>query len=234
MPVSNIMTGKGAVKICNGFPAGEKGDLVFGFDTSDPAYQPIYTGKQSLRQLAAAGGTLCLALIGKTQIIGYAVIAPPSQNSRWARVDSPAIQELKAVEVARPFRNQGIAGSLLTCLFSGSDFSSHIVVLSAYAWLWDMAHTDLSCQAYREMLMTLYARFGFEPFRTNEPNVCLKPENIFMARIGQHVSLQDRARFKWLRFGITSPVKDSLSGKTVEHSEKNNYVTEGEKQKEFP
>jgi acetoin utilization protein AcuA len=224
--VSTIVTDKGVVEICKGFPADGKKALVFGLDTSDPAYQPIYTRKQSLKQLAAAGGTLCLALFRKTMIIGYAVIAPPSQNSRWARADFPAIQELKAVEVARPFRNRGIAGSLLTCLFSGSDFSGHIVVLSAYAWLWDMAHTDLSCWAYREMLMALYARFGFESFQTNEPNVCLKPENIFMARIGQQVSLEDRERFKWLRFGIPSPIKNSFGGKTVEHSEKNSYFRE--------
>jgi acetoin utilization protein AcuA len=215
------MTDQGPVDICSGFPADGEEALVFGIDTSDPAYQPIYTRKQSLKQLAAAGGTLCLALFRKTMIIGYAVIAPPSQNSRWAGVDVPAIQELKAVEVARPFRHRGVAGSLLTCLFSSSDFSGHIVVLSAYAWLWDMAHTNLSCKAYREMLMSLYARFGFESFQTNESNVSLKPENIFMARIGQRVSLEDRERFKWLRFGITSPLKQGFRGKPLEHSEKN-------------
>ena len=202
-----MMTTKGPVEICRGFPPGGNEALEFGLDTSDPAYQPIYTRKQSLKQFTAAGGILCLAIFRQATIIGYAVIAPPSLCSRWAGIDSPAIQELKAVEVARPFRNQGIAGSLLNCLFSSHDFSDQIVVLSAYAWLWDLTHTGLSRGAYREMLMTLYARFGFESCRTNEPNVCLKPENIFMARIGQQVSLEDRKRFKWLRFGISSPVK---------------------------
>lgn len=216
-----MMTNNGPVEIHAGFPAGGRDGLSFGIDTSDPAYQPIYTHKQTLAQFAATGGALSLALFKKRIIIGYAVIGYPPVDSRWARDRCLKILELKGVEVARPFRHQGIAGSLLTCLFSGSGFSDHIVVLSAYAWLWDMAHTDLSCQAYREMLMALYARFGFESFQTNEPNVCLKPENIFMARIGEHVSLEDRERFKWLRFGIPSPVKHDFSGKTLEHSEKN-------------
>ncbi|MDT8378450.1 MAG: hypothetical protein RQ739_06115 [Desulfotignum sp.] len=226
MVPSTILTRKGSVDICTGFPAGRSDELVFGINTSDPAYQPIYTRKQTLEQLAPRGENLCLALFRKKMIVGYALIAPPSQNSRWARVDSLPLVELKAVEVACPFRNQGIAGHLLTRLFSGSTFDDHIVFLTAYAWLWDMAHTDLSCDAYREMLMTLYARFGFESCQTNEPNVCLKPENIFMARIGKNVSSNDRECFKWLRFGITSPVGNFSDGNAIENSEKNSYVPE--------
>jgi len=31
----------------------------------------------------------------------------------------------------------------------------------------------------------------------------LKPENIFMARIGKNVSKELQNQFKWLRFGMT-------------------------------
>jgi len=44
---------------------------------------------------------------------------------------------------------------------------------------------------------------GFESCRTNEHNICLTPENIFMARIGKNVSSKEQDRFKWMRFGIT-------------------------------
>jgi acetoin utilization protein AcuA len=219
------MTDKGPVQICTGFPTGKSDDLVFGIDTSDPAYQPIYTRKKTLERFAATGGSLTLALFRERIIIGYAVIGSPSGDSRWAKDRWAKILELKGVEVARPFRSRGIAGHLLNHLFSGTAHDDRIVILSAFAWLWDMAHTDLSCTAYREMLINLYTRFGFESCQTNEPNVCLKPENIFMARIGKNISANDRERFKWLRFGIKSPVKDSFSGKTVENSEKNGYVT---------
>lgn len=206
MGLTAIDTDKGPVTVCAGFPAGGCDVLAFGLDTSDPAYQPIYTGKQTLEQFAATGGAVCLALFRERIIIGFAVIGHPAPDSRWARAGPNGILELKAVEVARPFRNQGIARHLLTHLFSGSAFEDHIVFLTAYAWLWDIAHTGLSCGAYREMLMTLYAGFGFEPCLTNEPNVCLKPENIFMAKIGKNISAKERELFKWLRFGITSPV----------------------------
>jgi len=43
---------------------------------------------------------------------------------------------------------------------------------------------------------------GFESCRTNEHNICLTPENIFMARIGKNVSSKEQDRFKWMRFGI--------------------------------
>lgn len=52
------------------------------------------------------------------------------------------------------------------------------------------------------MLIHLYAKSGFLQYMTNEPNICLKPENIFMARFGTNISKEDRDRFKWLRFGI--------------------------------
>ncbi len=208
MSFSVIETDKGPVTVSAGFPVGGCDVLTFGIDTSDPVYQPIYTREQTLEQFAATGGAVRLALFRERIIIGFAVIGHPAPDSRWAREGLNGILELKAVEVARPFRNLGIAGHLLTHLFSDSTFEDHIVFLTAYAWLWDIAHTGLSCGAYREMLMTLYARFGFESCQTNELNVCLKPENIFMARIGKNISSKERECFKWLRFGITSPVSN--------------------------
>jgi len=226
MVPSLIMTEKGPVEICTGFPAGENDGLAFGIDTSDPAYQPIYTQKRTLERFAATGGSVSLALFRKRIIIGYAVIGSPSADSRWAKARCRKILELKGIEVARHFRSQGIAGRLMTHLFSGAAHDDRIVILSAFAWLWDIAHTGMSCDVYRNMLTNLYAGFGFESFQTNEPNVCLKPENIFMTRIGKNISTKDRERFKWLRFGILTPHRDGLCGKTVENSEKNSYVTE--------
>jgi acetoin utilization protein AcuA len=54
------------------------------------------------------------------------------------------------------------------------------------------------------MLIHLYETFGFQEYQTNEPNICLKPENFFMGRIGKHVSQEMRIKFKWLRFDIYS------------------------------
>jgi acetoin utilization protein AcuA len=53
------------------------------------------------------------------------------------------------------------------------------------------------------MMARLFEPFGFEEYQTNEPNICLKPENIFMARIGENVSKELQNQFKWLRFGMS-------------------------------
>ncbi|MFA5903191.1 MAG: hypothetical protein WC836_04605, partial [Desulfobacula sp.] len=59
-------------------------------------------------------------------------------------------------------------------------------------------------QSYRDMLISLYSPFGFTVLKTNEPNICLKSENIFMVRIGRKVPRKIQDDFKLLRFGIIS------------------------------
>jgi acetoin utilization protein AcuA len=59
----------------------------------------------------------------------------------------------------------------------------------------------MSAQQYRQMMMRLFEPFGFQEYNTNEPNICLKSENIFMARTGSNVSQETRQAFKWLRYG---------------------------------
>jgi len=61
----------------------------------------------------------------------------------------------------------------------------------------------VSSQEYRTMLIRLFGPFGFQEYQTNEPNICLKPENIFMARIGNIISKEVQTEFKWLRFGVS-------------------------------
>jgi len=53
-----------------------------------------------------------------------------------------------------------------------------------------------------ELPALLFEPFGFVEYQTNEPNICLKPENVFMGRIGKNVSLEVQNDFKWLRFGM--------------------------------
>ena len=177
-------------------------------DMQDKTYTPLYTREQIHAKCAAPDVAICLALLENKTIVGFAVISPPGSTSRWASCRNRMIRELSAVEVARQFRQQGIATRLLSGLFSTVCLEDRIICLSAYSWLWDLAGSGMSLETYRRMLLNLYARFGFVSYQTNEPNVCLKPENIFMARIGRNISLKERERFKWLRFGITSPIWD--------------------------
>ena len=75
-----------------------------------------------------------------------------------------------------------------------------------YSWTWDLEGTQKTVQEYRRMLVELFGSYGFQEFQTNEPNICLKPENIFMGRIGENISQDLQTQFKWLRFGI-SPIR---------------------------
>ena len=58
-------------------------------------------------------------------------------------------------------------------------------------------------QEYRQILIRLFETQGFAEYETNEPNICLKQENIFMCRVGRRVPPEVVENFNWLRFGIT-------------------------------
>jgi acetoin utilization protein AcuA len=135
-------------------------------------------------------------------IVGFAVLDHPSDDERWARIGREVVMELKAVEVLREFRNHGIAGLLLQHLFADPELDQKIIYLTAYEWIWDQDYAGLTPQAYREMLVTIYRRSGFSEYTTNEPNICLRPENLFMVKVGKEVPGDIRERFKWLRFDI--------------------------------
>ena len=62
--------------------------------------------------------------------------------------------------------------------------------------------TGLSPMDYRNMMIRLFAGQGFRTYQTNEPNVMMRPENLFMARIGDNVSEPVQRRFKMVRFNI--------------------------------
>lgn len=177
--------------------------LIFAPDfTTDNQYTSIYTQKETFERFLKKGGCVTLALFDHHIIVGFAVLDHPDAHDRWARMDETGIMEIKAVEVLRKFRQQGIARQLLYQVLSDPKIEQRIIYLAAYAWTWDTVYSGLNIQSYRNMLIDLYADFGFIEYLTNESNICLKSENIFMARIGKKIPQKIREDFKWLRFGI--------------------------------
>jgi len=67
-----------------------------------------------------------------------------------------------------------------------------------YSWTWDLE--GISAMDYGNMLIGIFAQEGFQTFRTNEPNIMMRPENLFMARIGNYISESIQQRFKQVRF----------------------------------
>ena len=69
-----------------------------------------------------------------------------------------------------------------------------------YSWTWDLE--GISAMDYRNMLIKIFSQQGFETFQTNEPNIMMRPENLFMARIGVNISEDITKRFKLVRFDL--------------------------------
>jgi acetoin utilization protein AcuA len=181
--------------------------LSFEFDSqfrAYPQYKSIYTKRRTLEAFAAVEGTnVTLALTPDRRIIGFGVLAFPEPDERWAKLGSGTMMEVKAIEVGRVWRSHKIASDILSMLLTHPRLEQMIVYMVGYSWTWDLDGTGLTAQQYRNMLIRLFSAHGFHEFQTNEPNLCLKPENLFMGRVGRQVPEHMRKAFKWLCFGIS-------------------------------
>jgi acetoin utilization protein AcuA len=166
-------------------------------------YKSLYTKKESLEKNARQKNANVTLALEEENIIGFGVLNEPDSGERWLNLGPGLMMEVKAIEVSRKFRSAGIAGWILECLMDPVFVEDIIVYMVGYSWTWDLDGTENSALDYRNMLIRLFEPFGFQELQTNEPNICLKPENLFMARVGRHVSEGKRKAFKWLRFGVT-------------------------------
>jgi acetoin utilization protein AcuA len=113
------------------------------------------------------------------------------------------MMEVTAIEVCRSWRSHKIAPAILKMMVVHPQIEEKIVYMVGYSWTWDLNGTRKSAQQYRQMLINLFKPHGFQQYQTNEPNICLKPENLFMCRVGNKINQVILDRFKWLRFGLS-------------------------------
>lgn len=166
-------------------------------------YKPLYTRRESLEEIAQqVDANVVIALDTAENIIGFGVLADPDPQERWTALGAGLIMELKAIEVGRSWRSAGIAPQMLKSLLYHPRIENIIVYLVGYLWTWDLKGTGKSPGVYRQTLINIFETVGFKQYTTNEPNVCLKPENFLMGRIGNQVSPQVVDRFKWLRYDL--------------------------------
>ena len=167
-------------------------------------YKSIFTRRDTLEKHAAqADANVVLALMEERQIVGFGVFSHPDPDERWAALGEGMMMEVKAVEVGRNLRSCKIAGDLVRLMIRHPRIEEMIAYLVGYSWTWDLDGSGLTAPQYRNMLIHLFSPHGFVELQTNEPNICLKPENLFMGRVGSGVSDQVRQDFKWLRFGVS-------------------------------
>ena len=166
-------------------------------------YRSLYTDREDIEKDAGQPeANVVLALSGDERIIGFGVLSNPDSQERWADLSPGLMMELKAIEVCRSWRTARVASAILEMMLSFPGVEEKIIYLVGYSWTWDLQGTGKTIEQYRRMLIRLFESQGFKQYRTNEPNVCLRPENFFMCRIGNGISPAVRDRFKWLRFGI--------------------------------
>ncbi|HSO19095.1 MAG TPA: hypothetical protein VLT88_06540 [Desulfosarcina sp.] len=167
-------------------------------------YKSIYTKRETLeRHARKADANVVLAVTENRRIVGFGVFSHPDPEERWSELGSGVMMEVKAVEVSRSLRSQKIAADLVLLMMAHPRIESMIAYMVGYSWTWDLDGSHLTAQQYRNMLIRLFSPHGFIEMQTNEPNICLKPENLFMSRIGSRVDDRIRQNFKWLRFGVS-------------------------------
>jgi acetoin utilization protein AcuA len=167
-------------------------------------YKSLYTQRKTLEEISAQpGANVVLALDDQNRIIGFGVLAYPDPRERWATLGPAIMMEVKAIEVGRSWRLGKIAANILKKMIAYPQIEDKIVYMVGYAWTWDLAGSKKTAREYRQILIRLFETCGFQEYQTNEPNICLKPENLFMCRIGRNISAVILDRFKWLRFGLS-------------------------------
>jgi acetoin utilization protein AcuA len=167
-------------------------------------YKSLYTSRELLQKAAEQpGANIVLALAEQNHIIGYAVLAYPDPGERWADLGPEIMMEVTAIEVCRSWRSRKIASSILKMMVGQPRVEEKIVYMVGYSWTWDLNGTMKTAQQYRKMLIKLFEPHRFKEYQTNEPNICLKSENLFMCRVGKNITQVILDRFKWLRFGLS-------------------------------
>lgn len=166
-------------------------------------YSPIISRKESL--LKAAGlpdANVVLAVTADHQIVGYGILRYPFEDERWIKVGDRVMMEVAVIEINRSWRGVGLAKPLLGLLVDHPMQASRIFYMVGYSWTWDLEGAGLTAGQYRQMMIRLFASQGFRTFQTNEPNVMMRPENLFMARIGEDIGPEIEKRFKMVRFNL--------------------------------
>ncbi len=167
-----------------------------------PHYSSIIQKLEIFDRVASGkDGRVALALVDKKVIVGYMVCWYPDSTERWSKLGE-LMYEFGAIEVSRNYRKLRIAAEMVWSVLRDDFFEEKISYMNGFSWHWDVDGSGLTLVQYRKMMLNFMKPFGFEEYYTNEPNIALREENLFMARMGSRVSEEDQLRFRNLRFGI--------------------------------
>lgn len=163
----------------------------------------VHSKEMMVRLSRIESSNVVLAYTEDGKIVGYVIFGEPSRLERWGRLGQGFLYELGSVEVSRNYRGLDIAGKMIELGMAEDWLENRVVIATGFAWHWDLQGTGLSKAEYRRRLMSLFAKFGFRHFHTNEDNIRLDSANFLMARIGSRVDGRGRDRFLDIAFGLT-------------------------------
>ena len=133
---------------------------------------------------------LTLAYTPTGEIVGQATLATCDE---WMQ-GIPNVYEI-AVEVSSQWRRLGVAQQLLTSALELNVLEDLILLAIGLSWHWDVEGLSMASYRYRQLIARLFARHCFMEYLTTEPNICMDPANILLARIGNRVSQQTIGQF---------------------------------------
>jgi acetoin utilization protein AcuA len=169
--------------------------------TKYAGYRSIVSKKETLIKAASQPDTnVTLAFTPDGKIVGFGILEYPHSGERWKRLGGWTMMEVSVIEIGRSWRSLGISKKILRFLIDHPLKEEKIFYMVGYSWTWDLER--MSAMDYRNMLIGIFSQQGFKIFQTNEPNVMMRPENLFMARIGADLSEDIRKRFKLARFDL--------------------------------
>jgi acetoin utilization protein AcuA len=196
----SISSSAGRIAIISGLSAADILSLQFHPGLGEFAdYRSILTSPAALAREASLENARTVLALCKREILGYVVLRPPLPGERWGQLS--VMREIFC-ELARGMRGQNIMQTLLEVIHQASDREKLIYYLLGYSWHWDLNGTGRSGLEYRQSIISLVAPYGYKEYPTNDPNVGLHRENIFMARLGLCLSPQEKKAFSRLLFGI--------------------------------
>ena len=163
----------------------------------DFAYDPEAVRATLVGMARTAGGELTVA-VAEEEIVGFVFFGLPHPQSRWGRRALPGLYEVAALEVARPWRGNGIGTALLRAALAPR-WEERILLASLDPEEWDTLGTGRSKRSYRQTLLTLFRRAGFAEYPVSlEPGLSHDPASLFLVRVGAQA---DRERLR--QFGAS-------------------------------
>jgi len=168
-------------------------------------YRSIIASVNTLEKVASLpDANVTIALSPAQRIVGYIECSYPDAIEGWHDNADGLCYELGAIEVSRNWRQLGVARAMVTTILADEFIETKIFFLTGYSWHWDTDLTGLSVYAYRNLLVRLFRPFGFQVYLTNNPEIRMSSANVLMARIGRHITPQQRERFQKMLFTFES------------------------------